>query len=378
MGKKIFVIGVEPSSIINFRGNLIQDLIINKYEVIALARGATEAEIAEISKLGCKFLSYSVSRTGLNPLKDLSTFFRLAYLMVREKPTHVLAYTIKPVIWGGIASRLFSSIDFYALITGLGHSFSEEEGRTIGLRTIAIQLYRIAISGARGVIFQNIDNKNIFQKLKIIDEQTKTCVVKGSGIDTKYFNYRAKKVDAGPVNFLLIARMLRDKGIAEFIEAAVYVRSKRPNVKFTLVGPSDPSPNAFDIKAALARLDEGSGIHYAGAVSDVRNAISECDVFVLPSYHEGMPRAVLEAMAIGRPIITTEVAGCRETVENGKNGWLVPAKNPVAVADRMIWFLDNPNRVEIMGRESRERAISYFDVDGVNKSMISFIDKVYN
>ena len=280
------------------------------------------------------------------------------------------------MIWAGIACRFFPSVKFFPLITGLGYAFSAKKSKTNVLREIAIWLYRLAISRARGVIFQNSDNETTFRKLKITQEKTKTCVVKGSGVDTNHFGYSPKVRNTESLNFLLIARMLKDKGIAEYIEAAICVRSKFANVRFLLVGPSDPSPNAIDIDGISSQLRSGSGISYRGAVDDVRDVLVECDVFVLPSYHEGMPRSVLEALSIGRPIITTDVAGCRETVVDGENGWLVPAKNSRALADKMIWFVENSNQIDDMGRESRNLAMSVFDVERVNKAIIRFLEEI--
>ena len=374
MNQKILIVGVEPFSIVNFRGRLIQDFIAEGYEVVALAKGGSPHQVAQITALGCRYISYAASRTSINPILDLWTLIQLLRHIVVEKPTHVLAYTIKPVIWGGIACRFFPRLRFIGMITGLGYAFNEGGGLRRFVKVCATFLYRIGLSGASAVIFQNADNKSEFQKLKITLDDAKVHVTKGSGVDLDYFTFKQGNVNKSSLTFLLIARMLSDKGIAEFIDASIVVSQCHPDTRFILAGPEDGSPNSLNIRELLSDVDSAK-ISYLGALSDVRAVIEHADIFVLPSYHEGMPRTVLEAMSIGRPIITTNVSGCKETVVDGFNGWLTPHKNSVILAEKMRWFVENQGRIQEMGFNSRSLAVEHFDVNKVNRSILQIVNE---
>tara|TARA_B110000977_G_scaffold40169_1_gene54040 strand:- start:2950 stop:4077 length:1128 start_codon:yes stop_codon:yes gene_type:complete len=373
MNLKILIVGVEPLSIVNFRGRLIKDLVSEGYEVVALANGGSLDQISKITALGCRYVSYSSARTGINPIRDLWTLAQLLKHILVEKPTHVLAYTIKPVIWGGIACRFFPRVRFIGMITGLGYAFYERRGLSRFIKICATFLYRIGLSRASAVIFQNDDNKLEFQKLKITRDSSKVHVTRGSGVDLNHFTFKQGNSDKLTFTFLLIARMLRDKGIAEFIEASILVSQQHPEISFVLAGPEDDSPNSLNIRELLTGVGSEK-ISYLGPLSDVRPAIEHADVFVLPSYHEGMPRTVLEAMSIGKPIITTNVCGCKETVEEGLNGWLIPHQNSAILAEKMFWFIENKSRINEMGLHSRGLAVKYFDVNKVNQSILQILN----
>lgn len=374
MNKKILIIGAEPQSIVNFRGRLIQDLAEAGYEVVALANGGSPEQVSQITALGCHYISYAASRTSINPIRDLWTLILLLKHIIVENPTHVLAYTIKPVIWGGIACRFFPRIRFIGMITGLGYAFNGAGGSRRLVKLCATILYRIGLFGASAIIFQNDDNKLVFKKLKIIRDDSKVWVTKGSGVDINFFSFRQGNIHKPTLTFLLIARILRDKGIVEFIEAAKVTSECCPETRFIIAGPEDPSPNSLNIKELLSQVGSEK-ISYLGAISDVRAVIEGADIYVLPSYHEGMPRTVLEAMSIGRPIITTNVPGCKDTVVEGFNGWLSPHKNSMILAEKMCWFSENKNRILEMGFNSRSLAVEYFDVAKVNRSILEIINQ---
>ncbi|WP_139070894.1 glycosyltransferase family 4 protein, partial [Vibrio breoganii] len=229
-------------------------------------------------------------------------------------------------------------------------------------------LYRLALKKSKAVIFQNRDNMEVFIKEGIVKAE-KCRLVNGSGVDLEHFT----KADLPErPSFLLIARLLGDKGIREYALAAKAVRDKYPHADFALVGPTDPSPDGIGMEE-LNKLVESCGIYYEGSTLDVRPFISKCSIFVLPSYHEGMPRTVLEAMAMGRPILTTNVPGCRETVVNGVNGWLVEKANVEQLTERMIWFIENQERWFDMGDKSRKIAHEKFDVHKVNTEIFKIM-----
>lgn len=371
---KILIVGVAPYSLLHFRGDLIKELIHQNHEVVTMGHNASEAQINELMVYGVRYIEYSVSRTGLNPFLDIGTLFMLVRHFLSESPDCVLSYTIKPVIWGSIASRLFPKIKFVGMVTGLGYAFGEGGILRSFVRFVASVLYRFALANAKAVIFQNKDNRRSFIDQNLVSA-SKTHVVQGSGINLEYFPYDAYRSAEGVLCFLMVSRLLEDKGVREFLAAAQRVKAIWPDVDFVLIGPEETSPNAVSLSDIMVFVRAGV-ISYKGAVNDVHNSMINSSVYVLPSYHEGMPRTVLEAMAIGRPIITTDVPGCRETVVDGVNGWLVPKGNSDALYDKMIWFINAPNRIQEMGRKSRDMAVKKFDVKQVNKEIISIIMNV--
>lgn len=368
---KIILCGSEAFSVKMFRGHLIRDLVATGNEVIIMANNASEQHLAEFSSLGARYINCPVLRTSLNPLHDIKVFLKFLRVFVLEKPDCVVSYTVKPVIWSGIALRLFPNIRFIGMITGLGYAFGGQ-GRSRNLVNAVVKfLYKRSLVNAYAVIFQNPDNKASFIELGLVDP-SKAYVVNGSGVDLEYFSYHPYDTGENRISFLMMARLLKDKGIHEYLAAASALKSEYNNVDFVLLGYEDMSENAVSI-AEINKLDKAGVISYAGFVNDVREFLIRSSVYVLPSYHEGLPRSVLEAMATGRPIITTNVPGCRETVVDGVNGWLVPKADKEALAEKMRWFLDNCAEINEMGASSRDIAVEKFDVKKVNKDILDIV-----
>ncbi|MGK2237296.1 MAG: glycosyltransferase involved in cell wall biosynthesis [Pseudomonadota bacterium] len=365
---KIIVIGTLPSSLYNFRGQLIKSLKHINLDVTALASGAKKNDVNAVEDLGASYINYSVARSGLSPIKDFKTFLDLRSIFKQKKPDVILAYTIKPIIWGAFAARTLSNNRFYALVTGLGFAFQRGNWKKNLLMKLVVILYKTALKNADKVIFQNPDNRQVFIDLGIVPEH-KTAVVNGSGVDVKHFE--VKPLPLTP-KFLLIARLLGDKGIREYVKAANIIRQHYPEAVFQLVGPEDPSPDGISI-TELNNLNNIRAIEYLGGADDVRPHIERCSIFVLPSYHEGLPRTVLEAMATGRPILTTDVPGCRETVINGENGWLVEKANVEQLVNRMTWFIENPLEWQRMAEASRTIVENKFDVHKVNAELMDIM-----
>ena len=366
---RVVIVGALPESLLNFRGELLSELVSEGHEVIALANKATPALVASLKDFGVCFNSFPVQRNGMNPLQDLKTFLALRRKFHDLNPDVVMAYTIKPIIWGGFALRNMSHVRFYALITGLGFAFHIKGGLCGLLTKVVITLYKAALVRASGVIFQNRDNQNEFVQHKIIPE-SRCSIVNGSGVNLTHFKQKSTFPE-GCV-FLTLGRLLGDKGFREYATAAALVKKRYPDVVFKLVGPNDPSPDSIPVNEVQSWHEKG-WIEYCGATNDVRPFLEECSVFVLASYHEGMPRTVLEAMSVGRPILTTDVPGCRETVDPGENGFLVPKADAKALAERMIWFIENSDKWKTMGIKSREIAEERFDVRKVNDKLISIL-----
>ena len=368
----IVIIGTHPEMLLNFRGDLLRDLVEKKHLVIVLTASATVETKALIELMGATHRSFLVERNGLNPIADLRTFFDLRRQIKLIKPDVVLAYTIKPVIWGGLALRASRCRSgFVCLITGTGMAMQLGGTRQNLLRLVVHSLYRAALKRAQSIIFQNIDNKNEFIKTGIV-EAAKAYVVDGSGVNLAEFKFSHLPAP-NPFVFLTIARLLRAKGLFELARAAEIVKQRYPDVIFRLVGPTDSSRDRVSSEA-LEAWGKQKLIEYCGPVSDVREFLSKAHVFVLPSYHEGLPRAVLEAMATGRAIVTTNAPGCRETVEEGSNGFLVPVGDHVVLAERMLWLIQNQDVCARMGERSRRISAERFDVVRINKEMVKIIE----
>lgn len=369
-GESILVIAGQPRSLVNFREALLRSMIDHGNAVAAAAPGfsADSASVARLEAIGVRRHEIPLSRTGLNPLADLRLLAALVKLIRSERPDVILAYTIKAVIFGLLASAIAGTGRRYALITGLGYAFT---GRAAGKRAlvqfVSRTLYRAALKRADKVFFQNGDDARLFRDLCLVGPGTPIVIVNGSGVDLEHFGPAA--LPAGRLRFLLVARLLTAKGIREYAAAASLVLETHPDVEFHLVGGTDENPDAIDIGEVEAWTREGV-LTWHGEVADVRPHIANCHVFVLPSYREGTPRSVLEAMAMGRAIITTDAPGCRETVVEGENGFLVP---PVAVeplGDAMLRFVAEPELIARMGSNSRRLAEAKYDVRKVNEVML--------
>lgn len=369
----IVIVGGVASSLTNFRGDLIQTLVTAGARVTAMSAEGSDEEVSAIRALGAEFRSFPIERSRLNPRSDIGTCVALTKIFRELEPNIVLAYTIKPVVWSGVALRSsrtsLREVRFFALITGLGFAFEGSSTKRNIIRALVSWLYRASLRRARSVVFQNPDNRAVFVDAKIVPEH-KTRIVNGSGVDLRRF--AVAPLPEGNIKFLLIARLLGEKGVREFAEAASKVKQRHADVEFVLVGPNDPSPDGIPMELVEQWHADGI-VRYCGSVTDVRPFIAECHVYVLPSYHEGVPRSVLEAMSMGRAILTTDVPGCRETVVAGENGWLVPKADVEALARSMEWFLANRQFLESMGQRSRQIAVERFDVDLVNAELLKIM-----
>jgi glycosyltransferase involved in cell wall biosynthesis len=373
--KHILIISSELFSLINFRSSLIKYLIDCGHRVTALApkeKYNNEDSIQKFKSMGVIFKSYSLSRTGLNPFKDYSSYKSICLVISKCKPDIVIAYTAKPVIYAGMAMRLFPKISFFPLITGLGYGFTEGDGLKRKLiQQLMIILYRKGLKNSKGIIFQNPDDERLFYKLKIIFKNMSSHIVHGSGVDLDLYPF--SPLPKKPI-FLMLARLLIDKGVREYAEAARIVKAQFPKAIFQLAGRLDSNPSTISSNELNFWINEGS-IQYMGEISSVQKIIASCRFYVLPSYREGTPRSVLEAMATGRPIITTDTPGCRETVIHGKNGLLVSPQNSESLANAMIQLLEeNEGKTQSMGRESFILAKDKYAVKRVNKSIINILN----
>jgi len=360
---KIIVIGSFAESLINFRGPLLKKMAENGHEVMACAPDALPDIQEKLKTLDVAYRNIPIDRTGLNPVRDIYTIYRLISLFRKVRPDMVLGYTIKPVIYGSLAGRMAGVPNIFSMITGLGYAFSDGGLKEQLVGAVVRFLYKLSIDANRRVFFQNPDDRSIFIKQNLLRGFEQAALINGSGVDVDFFQ---PAPFPGKVSFLLIARLVKDKGILEYVKAARIIKAKHPQARFRLVGWIDEGPQGISSADFGYWVKEGI-IEYLGRLDDVRPAIADASVYVLPSYHEGTPRTVLEAMSMGRPVITADAPGCRETVIDGKNGFLVPVRNAEALAERMEYFIKNPEMIVSMGEESRRIAIEKYDVHKVNK-----------
>ncbi|WP_455787621.1 glycosyltransferase family 4 protein [Parabacteroides goldsteinii] len=361
--KKFILISPKNRTVYNFRGDLIQEIKSNGYEVIVT--GPNLDHLDKIEELGGRFIEIPINKNGLNPFADLRYLLELRKLMRLEKPDVTLGYTIKPVIYGAIAAKMAGVKCINSMITGVGYLFTSQSAKTKLLRFFVSFLYRLGLRVANVVIFQNPDDRNEFLKHQLVKRE-KCFVVNGSGVNMDKFT---KTAFPDRITFFMLSRVMFSKGIREYLAAAEIVKKKYPDVRFMLLGAVE------DIQDSLKREDlvpyiKDEIIDYYEETIDVRPYMEQCSVYVLPSYREGTPRTVLEAMAMGRPIITSDAPGCRETVENGKNGFLIPIKDVNALVEKIEWFIQNPEQIPVMGERSFELCKRKFEVSKVNKDMI--------
>jgi glycosyltransferase involved in cell wall biosynthesis len=366
--QKVVLLGSYAPSLINFRGPLIAAMVARGHQVHALAPDIDDDTAARLRALGAEPVTVPLGRTSLDPRGAVATRRALTSLLRRIAPDVVIAYTIKPIVLGAAAARAAGVPRFVALVTGLGYAFSGGlHPKKLLIRAAAAWMYRRAFRRAHFAVFQNEDDRRDFRRMGILPRSLPTGLVAGSGVDTDHYSERPQPAGLG---FLMISRFLRDKGVREYGEAAVRLKRDHPEVDVRLAGWLDESPDAVS-QAEIEALAAG-GVEMLGKLDDVRPALAQCNVYVLPSYREGTPRSVLEAMATARAIVTTDAPGCRETVTQGENGYLVPPKDGDALFEAMRRFVGRPELAATMGRASRRIAEDRFDVHKVNEALMRY------
>jgi glycosyltransferase involved in cell wall biosynthesis len=371
---KIAIITSHANSLLNFRSHLIEDLRRNGLDVFALAPDFNEEIKNKISSLGATPVDIRMNRTGMNPFEDLISTLQIYCKLKKLKIDIVFSYFIKPVIFGAVAAWLARVPLRYSMIEGLGFVFTESADNKGGrkrlcLKFIVKKLYKFSLSLTNKVIFLNPDDINEFSNQGIVDPR-KTFLLGGIGVDLNTWRYSTPKIE--PVTFLMVSRLLKEKGVGEYVAAAKLVKEKYPKCRFILLGGQDDNPGSISKEDVDAWVKEGC-IEWHGHVP-VAPWMQQSSVFVLPSsYREGVPLSTQEAMASGRAIITTDVPGCRETVIDGLNGYLIPAKDHVKLAEAMTRFIENTDLIFTMSLESHNMAKDKFDVKKKNKKLLSVI-----
>ena len=371
----IIIIGTVASSFLGFRADLIKVLIQKNHIVYAFTSEYTNSELEKIKLLGAMPVTYEQKRGGLNPLVDVISTYLLTNKIKAIAPDLVFSYFSKPVIFGTLAARWAKVPKVIGMLEGLGYTFTKQPKglikRTQLIKQIQIALYRISLPRLDTLIFLNPDDPNdLLEEYSI--KVRKVEVLGGIGLNLDDYSY-SNNYPKNPV-FIFIARLLAEKGIHDYIAAAKIVKNIYPQARFVVLGAIDKVALGALTEVELRQVIKASIIEYPGHVNNVSDWITKSSVFVLPSYYrEGVPRSTQEAMAIGRPIITTDVPGCRETVIDGVNGFLVEKWNPKALAEKMIYFIEHPEQIKKMGDESYKLAQEKFDADKVNKRLINML-----
>ena len=367
---KIAIITSYAPSLVNFRAPLILALRDRGVQLLALAPNFDDATRTAVRALGATPVDCSMSRAGMNPLRDLWDTWQLTRLLRRLRPDITLGYFIKPVIFGSLAAWCAGVPRRVVMIEGLGFVFTPPTGTlSLGrlfLKRLVLWLYRLALSRVQRVVFLNPDDQAELVAAGLLSAD-KGFLLGGIGVDLAKWP-TAPSVDSA-VSFLLVARLLREKGIEQYAQAARRVKVLYPQSRFVLLGGLDDNPGSITRQEVQAWVDEGV-LEWHGHVP-VKPWLAQASVFVLPSYREGVPVSTQEAMAMGRPVITTDVPGCRQTVIDGDNGFLVPVRNVDALVEKMLVFIKHPELIGPMGQESRRLAEECFDVNKVTQRLIS-------
>lgn len=365
---KIMVISHQNRAVCDFRGDLIREFIKCGNEVVVT--GPNKERIEDVKKLGVSFQEVPVQNNKVGIKADIEYYKNIKRVIKEEKPDKIFSYTIKPVVYGTIAASRCGVKEVYSMIPGLGRVYTGDRLKTKILRIITGVLYKYSLKYCKKVFFQNIDDMELFLKKKYLKREQ--CVkVDGSGVNLERFTQGEFECNK---TFLMMSRMFVEKGVFEYCDAAKIVKAKHPDAKFILLGGYDDSLTKEQVDL-LKEYNKNGLVEIPGEIKDVLPVIQNCFSFVLPTYYrEGIPRSILEAMACGKPIITTDWVGTREAVEDGRNGYLVPIKNAEALAEKMIELIEDPDMAKEMGEESYKICKEKFDVNIINEKILNAMD----
>jgi glycosyltransferase involved in cell wall biosynthesis len=373
MSKKIFLVSRCAWTLFNFRAGLMRELVKNGNTVIG-GGAAGDGFEPKIEALGVKFNGLPVDKKGINPRADIKLFWTLYRWYRKEQPDIIHHFTIKPVIYGSIAARMAKIPRIVNTVTGLGYVFTDE--KITWLRRLVVGLYRISLNCTDFTFFQNQDDYDLFLSRGLV-KKSGTALLPGSGVDCEHFSPLSgpNPLKESQLTFLMVSRLLKDKGVYEFVEAASLVKEHYPKARFQLLGRRDVrNPNVVP-ESDLKSWDNQGLVSCLGEVSDVRPMMAKSDVVVLPSYREGIPRALLEAAAMAKPIITTDAVGCREVVDDEINGLLVPVKDAPALAGAMERMINYPEMRKRMGKAGCKKVEREFDEKIVIQKILEVYDK---
>lgn len=369
MSHRIVVFGGNTRSLAHHRGPLLRAMVDAGHDVLAVGPDNEEEYLDEVLALGVRYEGVPLRRAGTHPGRDGRALAAMVALLRRERPDRVFCYTIKPVIYGSLAARIAGVRDVRSLVTGLGAGFLTDTPRRRLVHKVVVGLYRAALKHNRAVIFQNGDDADTFLAQGILPDRARITVVDGSGVDMDHYA-RVQPVPRDPVVFLFQGRLLRDKGLPELAAAGRRLKASHPGTEVRVLGLFDEhNPLGLRPEEVQAWHDAGDLVFLGGA-RDVRPHVAASSVVVLPSsYGEGIPRSLLEAMAMGRPILTTDVPGCRQAVDPEVNGLRIPPRDADALYAAMARFVDEPGLLDRLGEGAYRSAVDRFDVHKINAAM---------
>ena len=362
--KKILLICSTSNSVIGFRKNLIDRLQKENFEVSVIAFDDDRKE--EIRALNVNFYCVQDKNRSLNPLKILSLKGKYKKVIKNIKPEIVFTFMMKPNIFGVKAARACKIQNIYSMVEGAGDVFINNGFKWKLIRLVVCRMYKSAFQHSKKIFFLNNDDKAEFIQRKLVREEQ--CeMVYGIGVDLEKF---AHKPVTNQKNFLMVARMLKTKGVLEYCKCARLIKQKEPDAVFNYLG----AEGTLKLSDIQEYIDDGS-ITYLGTTKDVRPYLENCTALILPSYREGMPMSIMEAEAVGRAIITSDNVGCRDTVIDGHNGFLVEQKDWKTMAEKCIWAIENFEKAKEMGKNARAFAEEHFDSIKINEKLVSILGK---
>lgn len=367
---KIAILYNTSDYLLRFRTELIQSLQAAGCEIVAIT--PRDASTPRLEALSVRWREWTLEGQALNPFKDLAAIADLRQTLADERPDAILNFTIKPVLYGSLVAGWLGVPRVVSMITGMGSIFLPGGLKKQILLRFIRPVYRMAMSRNHRVLFQNDEDLAYFVKNRFLPAE-KALRINGSGVNLDLFARRPGEVVQG--SFLLISRMIKEKGIHEFVKAARQIKARFPHARFTLVGPIDNNPGAITREEISAWEQEGI-VEYAGVQADVRPFLARAEVYVLPTYYlEGVPRSILEALAMGKPVITTDWRGCKDTVTRDVNGYLVPPQDAESLAQAMARYLEDTGLSTRHGDASRQLAEEKFNVANVNIQVVSSLRK---
>ena len=364
--RDIIVLGPNSFSFLNFRYDFLCELK-KKYNVLVVGN-IDKIHTQKLKKIGIRFFDTKINNSKIEIFKDIKIFFKILNLIIKIKPKFIISYTIKSNLIGGILSYFFfKKIHFFTFITGLGNIYLSCENSFIK-KKIFFLFYRLILKKNDLIFFQNKDDLKIFKKNNVTKKNSKLDYV--TGVNTATIKpYKHPK----NINFLMISRIIKNKGVFEYLLAANYIKSKYKNINFNFAGKFDESNYSLNKKKFNKLIN--NNVNYLGWKKNISDVIKKCNIVVLPSYREGLPRSILEGMAMGRAILASNVPGCRETVINNYNGFFFKAKNHNSLIKGMEKFIINRKLIYLFGKRSRLLAIQKFDSKKIAKQVLQTIEK---
>lgn len=370
MNKKqnFLLVASLETTVVKLRGNLMKELS-KHYNVLVSCPKPNQTILDELKDLNVKLIQTSLKKDRITPFYDLFYLLQLIWILFKFKPVKVLAYTQKPIFFSGLASKFFKT-DLYALVTGLG-TFFELNGHSL-IKDLVIRTYSFSLSRAKKVFFYNEANKKYFLNNGISKEK-QSIMINGSGVDIKHYKSKNLNKKNKKVLFLCVARFLKDKGIIEYLESAKNVLKESKDAEFHLIGWEQNSRNSIS-KDKIERICNDYGIILHDYAADIRLIIDACDVFVLPSYHEGLPRSALEAMSMSKAMLLSNIPGCSNLIDPSKNGFYFEPKSARSLTKAVHQILENKDKLSLYGSYSRTLVKKYYSDKIINSYLLRFMD----